>query len=69
MWAAMERTARPSHSDIHRKSVAVSQNGKHLPADLVVRSLNLLDANAFSTLLQDGAHHKLTRLLFFASSA
>jgi beta-phosphoglucomutase len=37
------------------KSIGVSQNGKHLPADIVVRSLNLLDTNAFDNLLQDGA--------------
>ena len=35
------------------KSIGVSQNGKHLPANLVVQSLNLLNANAFNTLLQD----------------
>jgi beta-phosphoglucomutase family hydrolase len=37
------------------KSIGVSQNGKHLPADIVVRSLDLLDVNAFDNLLQDGA--------------
>jgi len=37
------------------KSIGVSQNGKHLPADIVVRSLDLLDENAFGNLLQDGA--------------
>ena len=37
------------------KSIGVSQNGKHLPADIVVRSLDLLDENAFDNLLQDGA--------------
>ena len=37
------------------KSIAVSQNGKHLPADMVVRSLDLLDENAFDNLLLDGA--------------
>jgi beta-phosphoglucomutase len=37
------------------KSIGVSQNGKPLPADVVVRSLSLLEANAFNTLLQDGA--------------
>ena len=37
------------------KSIGVSQNGKHLPADMVVRSLDLLDTNAFDNLLQDGA--------------
>ena len=33
------------------KSIGVSQNGKHLPADIVVRSLDLLDDNAFDRLL------------------
>jgi len=33
------------------KSIGVSQDGKHLPADIVVRSLDLLDANAFNALL------------------
>ncbi|MGO9366702.1 MAG: HAD family hydrolase [Terriglobales bacterium] len=37
------------------KSIGVSQNGKHLPADIVARSLDLLDTNAFDNLLQDGA--------------
>ena len=37
------------------KSIGVTQNGKHLPADIVVRSLDLLDTNAFDNLLQDGA--------------
>jgi HAD superfamily hydrolase (TIGR01509 family) len=37
------------------KSVGVSQNGKQLPADIVVQSLELLDENAFDNLLQDGA--------------
>ena len=37
------------------KSIGVSQDGKHLPADIVVRSLDLLDENAFDNLLQDGA--------------
>jgi beta-phosphoglucomutase len=35
------------------RSIGVSHNGKHLPADVVVRSLDLLDQNAFDTLLQD----------------
>ncbi|MGA7402278.1 MAG: HAD family phosphatase [Candidatus Sulfotelmatobacter sp.] len=34
------------------KSIGVSQNGKHLPADIVVRSLDLLNTNAFDNLLQ-----------------
>jgi beta-phosphoglucomutase family hydrolase len=33
------------------KAIGVSQNGKQLSADIVVRSLDLLDANAFNTLL------------------
>jgi HAD superfamily hydrolase (TIGR01509 family) len=33
------------------RSIGVSPNGKHLPADLVVRSLDLLDSNAFETLV------------------
>jgi beta-phosphoglucomutase family hydrolase len=37
------------------KSIGVSQSGKHLPADIVVRSLDLLDTNAFDNLLQDVA--------------
>ena len=37
------------------KSIGVSQNGKHLPANIVVRSLDLLDTNVFDNLLQDGA--------------
>jgi beta-phosphoglucomutase family hydrolase len=37
------------------KSIGVSQNGKHLPADIVVRSLDVLDENTFDNLLQDGA--------------
>jgi beta-phosphoglucomutase len=37
------------------KSIGVSQNGKHLPADIVVRSLDLLDENAFDNLLLDDA--------------
>jgi len=32
-------------------SIGVSHNGKHLPADIVVQSLELLDPNAFETLL------------------
>ena len=37
------------------KSIGVSQSGKHLSADIVVQSLELLDENAFDDLLQDGA--------------
>jgi beta-phosphoglucomutase len=36
------------------KSIGVSLNGKHLPADVVVRSLNLLDETAFDRLLGNG---------------
>jgi HAD superfamily hydrolase (TIGR01509 family) len=35
------------------RSIGVSHNGKHLPADVVVQSLDLLDADAFDRLLQD----------------
>ena len=34
------------------KSIGVTPNGKHLPADIVVRSLDLLKANAFDCLLE-----------------
>ena len=34
------------------KSIGVSQNGKYLPADVVVQSLDLLDADAFERLLE-----------------
>ena len=34
------------------RSIGVSHNGKHLAADLIVTSLDLLDADAFETLLQ-----------------
>jgi beta-phosphoglucomutase-like phosphatase (HAD superfamily) len=37
------------------KSIGVSQNGQHLPADIVVRSLDLLEKNAFDNLLLNGA--------------
>jgi HAD superfamily hydrolase (TIGR01509 family) len=33
------------------RSIGVSRNGKHLPADIVVQSLELLDPNAFEALL------------------
>lgn len=36
------------------RSIGVSRHGKYLPADVVVRALDLLDANAFDNLLQDG---------------
>jgi HAD superfamily hydrolase (TIGR01509 family) len=34
-------------------SIGVSRNGKHLPADIVVQSLEQLDPNAFEALLND----------------
>jgi HAD superfamily hydrolase (TIGR01509 family) len=34
------------------RSIGVARNGKHLPADLVVQSLDLLDSEAFEKLLQ-----------------
>jgi HAD superfamily hydrolase (TIGR01509 family) len=34
------------------RSIGVSHSGKHLPADVVVQSLDLLDSDAFETLLQ-----------------
>ena len=37
------------------KSIGVSQNGKPLPADIVVRSLDLLDKKAFDCLLGNGS--------------
>jgi HAD superfamily hydrolase (TIGR01509 family) len=37
--------------DAGMKSIGVSLNSKHLPADVVVRSLDLLDENAFDRLL------------------
>jgi len=36
------------------RSIGVSHNGKHLPADIVVTSLDLLKPDAFDTLLHDG---------------
>jgi HAD superfamily hydrolase (TIGR01509 family) len=36
------------------KSIGVSQDGRHLPANVVVRSLDLLDENAFDRLLGNG---------------
>jgi beta-phosphoglucomutase-like phosphatase (HAD superfamily) len=33
------------------RSIGVSQNGKHLPADIVVQSLDLLESDAFDKLL------------------
>jgi len=35
------------------KSIGVSRNGKHLPADIVVRSLDLLPQDAFGKLLEE----------------
>ena len=34
------------------KTIGVSRNGKHLPADIVVRSLDLLDSAAFERLME-----------------
>jgi beta-phosphoglucomutase family hydrolase len=38
------------------RSIGVNHNGKHLPADVVVQSLDLLDSDAFETLLQEGSY-------------
>lgn len=35
------------------RCIGVSRNGRPLPADIVVRSLDLLDANAFDDLLRE----------------
>src|SRR6266699_1973051 len=37
------------------RSVGISRNGKHLPADIVVQSLDLLASDAFETLLRRDA--------------
>ena len=37
------------------RSIGVSHNGNHLPADVVVKSLELLDSDAFEMLLQRGS--------------
>ena len=37
------------------RSIGVSPNGKHLPADIVVQSLDLLDSDAFDRLLARGS--------------
>jgi beta-phosphoglucomutase family hydrolase len=37
------------------KSIGVSQDGKHLPANVLVRSLDLLDENAFDRLFGNGS--------------
>jgi hypothetical protein len=47
------------------KSIGVSQNCKLLPADVVVRSLDLLEPNAFNTVLQDGASSAFTHAFPF----
>jgi beta-phosphoglucomutase-like phosphatase (HAD superfamily) len=36
------------------KSIGVNQNDKQLSADVVVRSLEFLDANVYDTLLRNG---------------
>jgi beta-phosphoglucomutase family hydrolase len=38
------------------RSIGVSRSGKHLPADIVVQSLDLLDSEAFETLLKSDSH-------------
>jgi HAD superfamily hydrolase (TIGR01509 family) len=38
------------------RSIGVSHNGKHLPADLVVTSLDLLEPDAFDTLLENDSY-------------
>jgi beta-phosphoglucomutase family hydrolase len=43
------------------RSIGVSRTDKHLPADIVVRSLDLLDVNAFHTLLQVGAASQINQ--------
>ena len=43
------------------KSIGISRNGKELPADIVVQSLDLLMEDAFQTLLQDEALLSKTR--------
>jgi beta-phosphoglucomutase len=40
------------------RSIGVSRDGKHLPADIVVRSLELLDPNAFEALLINSPSQK-----------
>ena len=40
-------------------------DGKHLPADVVVRSLDLLEANAFNAFLQEGASSAVTHAFPF----
>jgi beta-phosphoglucomutase family hydrolase len=43
------------------RSIGVSRNDKHLPADIVVQSLDLLDVNAFHILLQAGAASQINQ--------
>ncbi len=40
------------------RSVGVSHDGEHLPADIVVKSLDLLKSDAFDTLLQNGSYDR-----------
>ena len=47
------------------KSIGVNPNCQLLPADVVVGSLDLLEANAFNTLLQDGASSAVTHVFPF----
>ena len=37
------------------RSIGVSRNGNHLPADIVVQSLDLLDLDVFDRLLAGGS--------------
>jgi HAD superfamily hydrolase (TIGR01509 family) len=41
------------------RSIGVNHNGKHLPADIVVKSLDLLESDAFDTLLQNDSYDRL----------
>jgi beta-phosphoglucomutase len=47
------------------RSIGVSHNGKHLPADVVVQSLDLLDSDAFETLLEDRSRTEDGRIAHF----
>jgi beta-phosphoglucomutase len=46
------------------RSIGVSHNGKHLPADIVVTSLDLLKSDAFDTLLQNGSYDRPQLFLY-----
>jgi HAD superfamily hydrolase (TIGR01509 family) len=43
------------------RSIGVSRNGKHLPADIVVQSLELLDPSAFEALLTDSLSRTMSQ--------